>query len=64
MHLLTNNLVRVQLTKGTRSERDCLPPLPTSMAHILKLMDAGYFELELFLPLITGRVFYLQGTSK
>lgn len=48
MDLLTNNLVRVQLTEDTRSERDCLPPLPTSMACILMLMDAGYFELELF----------------
>ncbi|WP_256493278.1 IS4 family transposase [Endozoicomonas sp. SCSIO W0465] len=48
MDLLTNNLVRVQLTEDTRSERDCLPPLPTSMAYILMLMDAGYFELELF----------------
>ena len=48
MDLLTNNLVRVQLTEDTRSERDCLPSLPTSMAYILMLMDAGYFELELF----------------
>lgn len=48
MDLLTNNLVRVLLTEDTRSERDCLPPLPTSMAYILMLMDAGYFELELF----------------
>ncbi|UYM16251.1 hypothetical protein [Endozoicomonas euniceicola] len=29
LDLLTNNLVRVQLTEDTRSERDCLPPLPT-----------------------------------
>ncbi|WP_422446306.1 MULTISPECIES: hypothetical protein [unclassified Endozoicomonas] len=48
MELLTNNLVRVQLTEDTRSKRDCLPPLPTSMACILMLMDAGYFELKLF----------------
>ncbi|UYM18583.1 hypothetical protein [Endozoicomonas euniceicola] len=48
LDLLTNNLVRVQLTEDTRSEMDCLPPLPTSMAYVLMLMDASYFELELF----------------
>ncbi|WP_354011300.1 IS4 family transposase [Endozoicomonas lisbonensis] len=48
MDLLTNNLVRVQLTEDTRPERDCLPPLPTSMAYVLILMDAGYIELGLF----------------
>lgn len=48
MDLLSDNLVRVQLTEDTRSERDCLPALPRSMAYMLMLMDAGYFELELF----------------
>ncbi|WP_281180432.1 IS4 family transposase [Endozoicomonas ascidiicola] len=48
MDLLNDNLVRVQLTEDTRSERACLPPLPTSMAYMLMLMDAGYFEMELF----------------
>lgn len=48
LDLLTNSLVRVQLTEDTRPERDCLPPLPTSMAYVLMLMDAGYFELGLF----------------
>lgn len=48
MDLLSDNLVRVQLTEDTRSERACLPPLPTSLAYVLMLMDAGYFELELF----------------
>lgn len=46
--LLSDNLVRVQLTEDTRSERACLPALPLSMAYILMLIDAGYFELELF----------------
>ena len=29
MDLLSDNLVRVQLTEDTRSERACLPPLPS-----------------------------------
>ena len=48
MDLLSDNLVRVQLTEDTRSERECLPPLPSSLAYVLMLVDAGYFELELF----------------
>ena len=48
MDLLSDNLVRVQLTEDTRSERACLPPMPLSMAYVLMLIDAGYFELELF----------------
>ena len=48
MDLLNDNLVRVQLTEDTRSERACLPPLPPSLANVLMLTDAGYFELEFF----------------
>ena len=48
MDLLSDNLVRVLLTEDTCSERACLPPLPRSMTNILMLVDAGYFELELF----------------
>ncbi|OED42234.1 hypothetical protein ACH42_12350 [Endozoicomonas sp. (ex Bugula neritina AB1)] len=51
MDLLSDNLVRVQLTEDTRPERDCLPPLPSSMANMLMLIDAGYFELELFVAI-------------
>ena len=49
--LLANSLVRVQLTEDTRSERDCLPTLPISMDYVLMLIDAGYFELELFVTI-------------
>jgi len=48
MDLLEDNVVRVQLTEDTRSERACLPALPVSLAYVLILMDAGYFELEYF----------------
>ena len=48
MDLLNDNLVRVQLTEDTRSERACLPPLPSSLALTLGLYDAGYFDLEHF----------------
>ena len=48
MDLLSDNLVRVQLTEDTRSERACLPPLPSSLAYVLMLIDAGYFELQFF----------------
>ena len=64
MDILTNNLVRVQLTEDTRPGRDCLPPLPTSMAYSLMLMDAGYCELELFAAIDDREGFYLQGTSE
>ena len=46
MDILNDNLVRVQLTEDTRSERACLPSLPSSLALTLSLYDAGYFELE------------------
>ena len=46
MDLLDDNLVRVQLTEDTRSERACLPPLPSSLALTSGLYDAGYFDLE------------------
>ena len=48
MELLSDNLVRVQLSEDTRSERECLPPLPASLAYVLMLVDAGYFELAFF----------------
>lgn len=48
MDLLHDNLVRVQLTEDTRSERACLPSLPSSLTSILGLYDAGYFDLEYF----------------
>ena len=48
MDLLSDNLVRVPFTEDTRSERACMPPLPSSLANVLMLVDAGYFELEFF----------------
>ncbi|WP_354011307.1 IS4 family transposase [Endozoicomonas lisbonensis] len=59
LDFLTNNLVRVQLTEDTRSERNCLPPLPSSMAYVLMLMDAGYFELELFAAIDDREGFFI-----
>ena len=48
MDLLEDNVVRVQLSEDTRSERACLPKLSSSLAYILILIDAGYFELDYF----------------
>ncbi len=48
MDLLEDSVVRVQLTEDTRSERACLPRLPASLAYVLILIDAGYFELASF----------------
>ena len=48
MDLLHDSLVRVQLTEDTRSERACLPTLPSSLGQVLILYDAGYFDLEHF----------------
>ena len=48
MDLLNDNVVRIQLTEDTRSERACLPKLANSMALTLGLYDAGYFDIEYF----------------
>lgn len=48
MDLLNDNIVRVQFSEDTKSERACLPPLPTSLALVLMMFDAGYFDLEYF----------------
>ena len=49
MDLLNDNLVRLDLTEDTHSERDCLPALHHDLSNTLMLKDAGYFELEDFM---------------
>ena len=49
MDLLNDNLVRLDLTEDTHSERDCLPALQHDLSNTLMLKDAGYFELENFI---------------
>ncbi len=44
MDLLNDNLVRLDLTEDTYSERACLPALPHDLSDTLMLKDAGYFE--------------------
>ena len=48
MDLLIDNIVRVELTEDTRSERACLPKLQSSLLGTLILLDAGYFDVEYF----------------
>ena len=43
-----DNIVRVELTEDTRSERACLPRLSSSLLGTLILLDAGYFDVEYF----------------
>ena len=49
MDLLNDNLVRLDLTEDTYSERACLPPLPHDLSDTLMLKDAGYFDLVDFM---------------
>lgn len=49
MDLLNDNLVCLDLTEDTHSERDCLPALHHDLSNTLMLKDAGYFELEDFM---------------
>ncbi len=49
MDLLADNIVRVELSEDTRSERDCLPALTSDLSDTLMMIDAGYFDLEYFM---------------
>ena len=49
MDLLTDSLVRLDLTEDTHSERACLPALQHDFSNTLMLKDAGYFDLEDFM---------------
>ena len=49
MDLLNDNLVRLDLTEDTYSERACLPALPHDLSDTLMLKDAGYFDLVDFM---------------
>ena len=49
MDLLNDNLVRLDLTEDTHSERACLPVLQHDLSSTLMLKDAGYFDLEDFM---------------
>ena len=49
MDLLADNLVRVEFTEDTRSERACLPDLVNDLGDTLMMVDAGYFDLEYFM---------------
>ncbi len=49
MDLLTDNLVCVEFTENTRSERACLPALANDLGDTLMMIDAGYFDLEYFM---------------
>ncbi len=49
MDLLTDNLVRIEFTEDTRSERACLPALANDLGDTLMMIDAGYFDLEYFM---------------
>lgn len=49
MDLLNDDLVRLDLTEDTHSERACLPALQHDLSNTLMLKDAGYFDLEDFM---------------
>ena len=54
MDLLNDNLVQLDLTEDTHSERDCLPALQHDLSSTLMLKDAGYFDLGNFMA-VTDR---------
>ncbi len=64
MDLLTDNLVRVEFTEDTRSERACLPALANDLGDTLMMIDAGYFDLEYFMAVHDREGCFFVGIHK